>query len=336
MIDKWTSISSNANGYKRGVIFGLTMAEVFLLLIFCLLLYLSVVQKKLNELVTKNDGLVKLVESYQATRPLDATPAASDLEKSFQYLKAVDPEKADDLLRQVKNNPNALNKAWTELIEKDRRVLELAKMGLIDQLIEMTPTQLKNIYEIIPDTKDMSVEQFDMLISPKPAEDKGNDRHNWPPIISLAEAKNFSFTTGSAVLSNNFRNRLSGEIATKIKEILIEYDADLIEVIGHTDAQPMSSNSNSNLDSVAKQFIIGSDSINLAARDNAGLGFARALAVTRELKNVPELSQYTILPYSAAQMILPEESLDVGTIQIPSSERRRIEIRVRRKSKTEQ
>ena len=371
MIDKRTSISSNADGYKRGVIFGLTMAEVLLLLIFCLLLYLSVIQKKLleaeslietqgqelNELVVskqkmvkenkeladQNGRLTKLVKSYQTTSALDATQAASELEKSFQYLRAVNPQKADDLLRQVTENPEALvssifvpDEAWTELVEKDAQVSELAQLGIIDQLTDMTPAQLENIRDIIPSAKDITVDQFDTLISTKPTADAGSDGNNWPPIISLAEAKNFSFTTGSAVLSDNFRTQLSGKIAVRIKEILTEYDADLIEVIGHTDAQPMSSNRNSNLDNVSKQFVSGSDSINLAARDNAGLGFARALAVTKELMNVPELSQFTILPYSAAQMILPEESLDVGTVQIPSAERRRIEIRVRRKSNTEQ
>ena len=259
MIDKQTSISSNADGYKRGVIFGLTMAEVLLLLIFCLLLYLSVVQKKLQEagslietqgqelnelvmsqkklnkknkeLVAKNGVLTKLVNNYQTTSPGDRTQAAIALEKSFQHLRAFDSKKADDLLRQVTENPEALitsifvpDEAWTELVERDAQVSELAQLGIIDQLTGLTPAQLENIRDIIPSAKDITADQFDTLISPKPVADARSDGHNWPPIISLAEAKNFSFTTGSAVLSDNFRTQLSGKIAARIKEILTEYD----------------------------------------------------------------------------------------------------------------
>jgi flagellar motor protein MotB len=336
-----------------------------------LLLYLSVVQKKLleaeslvetqeqelNELVVskqkmdkenkeladQNGRLTTLVKSYQTTSALDARQAASELEKSFQYLSAVDPQKADDLLRQVTENPEALitsifvpEEAWTELVEKDGNTSALSEMGFIDALISMTPDQLTNIKDNMTTIKDIPKEALEERINTKPSKVAGNNGNNWPPIISLGEARDYSFPTGSAVISETFSQRLSSEISADIKELLDKYDADVIEIIGHTDAQPMSSNRNSNLDNVSKQFVMENNQINLAARDNAGLGFARALAVTRELMKVQALEKYTILPYSAAQMILPNESLDIGTVQIPSAERRRIEIRVRRKSNTEQ
>ena len=69
----------------------------------------------------------------------------------------------------------------------------------------------------------------------------------------------------------------------------------------------------------------------MRAKDNAGLGYARALSVTKELMKVPSLREYTILPYSAAQMITPNEELQSGSSEFDGKQLRRIEIRVRRK-----
>ena len=108
----------------------------------------------------------------------------------------------------------------------------------------------------------------------------------------------------------------------------------MIEVIGHTDLQRMNQIMNSsNLDDQSLDFFQSIDSVELSAKDNAGLGFARALSVTKELSNISLLDGYTILPYSAAQMITPNESINIGKIEFESSQLRRIEIRVRRKIK---
>ena len=44
-----TSITNDAESYRRGVIFGLTMAEVLLLLVFCILLFLAIINDRLKE-----------------------------------------------------------------------------------------------------------------------------------------------------------------------------------------------------------------------------------------------------------------------------------------------
>ena len=73
----------------------------------------------------------------------------------------------------------------------------------------------------------------------------------------------------------------------------------------------------------------------LEVSDNAGLGFARAMSVTKELMQVPSLFNYTILPYSGAHFISPSEEISTGREIIDSAELRRIEIRVRRKKPNE-
>ena len=45
-----TSIAQAGNSYRRGVIFGLTMAEILLLLIFCLLLFMATLDRRINQI----------------------------------------------------------------------------------------------------------------------------------------------------------------------------------------------------------------------------------------------------------------------------------------------
>ena len=52
-----TSIAEAGNSYRRGVIFGLTMAEILLLLIFCLLLFMATLDEKIEELTKFNETL---------------------------------------------------------------------------------------------------------------------------------------------------------------------------------------------------------------------------------------------------------------------------------------
>ena len=62
---KKTSIEESAGGYRRGVIFGLTMAEIFLLLIFCLLLFVATLNSKIDEIFRKNEDLSQENEALE-------------------------------------------------------------------------------------------------------------------------------------------------------------------------------------------------------------------------------------------------------------------------------
>ena len=134
-------------------------------------------------------------------------------------------------------------------------------------------------------------------------------------------------------MTENFKTQLSDKIAQQILSTLSKYEADLIEVIGHTDLQPMSRARESNLDTTAKNFFESDGEVRLFAKDNVGLGYARALSVARHLLGTPELQGYTILPYSAAQLITPYGTITTANDDFESSQLRRIEIRVRRQDK---
>ena len=309
-----TSINATSDGYRRGVIFGLTMAEVLLLLIFCLLLFLKNI----------NDQL-KIAETRLSE--LESSEARQELVK----IKLVDANKQRDLaISEIKKLTGAF-KDTVSLDEFDILTTKLAdaekqRDKAISKMLQPDVTVSRR-HQLSAQVKLKDLE----LLAEGKMEVAGN---NWPPIISLADAENFSFEVGSANLTKKFKADLNAGIADQIYKTLQKYNADVIEVIGHTDLQRMNQRMNtSNLDDQSLKFFQSINSVELSAKDNAGLGFARALSVTKELSKVSKLDGYTILPYSAAQLITPNESINIGEIEFESSELRRIEIRVRRKIK---
>ena len=368
-----TSITTDSESYRRGVVFGLTMAEVLLLLIFCILLFLKLVSDRLHEkerelaeeklintnLVSENEKLKsdyqeiktkadileersKVLAAKVAQMPdtVENTELVQEIVEATIVLEEVNPEKASEFLYNLKENPDFLSQMQLTTIDEFSELTTKAQYSVSPQeyavLSNLNPIEKDNLIKNAPIASQLSPNEFQEMQTnaklyeeaPKPEKEEGN---NWPPIISLSEAQNYSFRVGNATLAPQFSSALKGSIAQEILAILQQYEADVIEVIGHTDPQPMRSNRVTNLDKTANDFLYSNRNVNLSAKDNAGLGYARALSVTKELMKVPELSNYTILPYSAAQMIAPNEELSDGSSNYSGQQLRRIEIRVRRK-----
>ncbi|WP_292329070.1 OmpA family protein [Mesorhizobium sp.] len=148
-----------------------------------------------------------------------------------------------------------------------------------------------------------------------------------PPIINLSAAKGYSFEVSSAELKPAFKAKLEGAIAKQIAEIVSKYDVDVVEVIGHTDEQRLSRQSN--MDFVLGRVLSGDESVSrMEPGDNAGLGLARAISVASVLKK--KLGALNILPMSGGQLILPDDRLTDGAQSGDAPARWRIEIRVRK------
>ena len=376
-----TSINAEGQGYRRGVIFGLTMAEVLLLLIFCLLLFLKLIndrmeeaEKKRAELKDKNVELEKSVsdlqedltvlESYLATTEPQSNQSdfVQQISQSASLLEVFDPEKTSELTTLLKEDPRALEKIkiatddqWAELTTKTQFNVSEELYQTLSALNEEQVQNLMSNADIAANTPPSALQDMTSKPAPPTPDESYRDElaaqvtideleklaagrmteegNNWPPIISLPDAENFSFEVGSAKLTDGFKVQLRSNIADQILETLQQYDADVIEVIGHTDLQRMRQEiRTTNLDAEALRFFTSDNDFTLRAKDNAGLGYARALSVTKQLKNIPELSDYTILPYSGAQLISPDETINLNPDQFDSSQLRRIEIRVRRKN----
>ncbi len=229
---------------------------------------------------------------------------------------------SEQLNRLMENADIAMNYDSETLQEKISKAEKWDKKASLPQPEPIDP-HLKMLISQV------SLSDLELLAAGK-LEPVGN---NWPPIISLPEAENYSFKIGSAELTENFKMQLDGDIIEEILNTLSQYDADLIEIIGHTDLQPMSRARVSNLDTAARDFFQAKTDIALRAKDNVGLGYARALSVTKHLRENPKLQNYTILPYSAAQMITPDGTITKEGDDFESSQLRRIEIRVRRQNK---
>lgn len=377
---KKTSIEVNAADYRRGVIFGLTMAEVLLLLIFCLLLFLAMLNREIDEVLRKNEDLSQANEilkvsnaNYQKNlKNLDQSTAVS--QEVFDVVNVLDDDQLKKLIQNSEvastfspdqfqeyfakaekwdsftNQPQKATYTQLDSIEKFatseqlNRLMENADIAMnydsetLQEKIAKAEKWDKKASLPKPEPIDpylkmlisqVSVSDLELLAAGK-LEPVGN---NWPPIISLPEAENYSFKIGSAELTENFKMQLDGDITEEILNTLSQYDADLIEIIGHTDLQPMSRARVSNLDTAARDFFQAKTNIALRAKDNVGLGYARALSVTKHLRENPKLQNYTILPYSAAQMITPDGTITKEGDDFESSQLRRIEIRVRRQNK---
>src|SRR5437870_11709813 len=161
------------------------------------------------------------------------------------------------------------------------------------------------------------------------ANEGGRGQHNWPPIINLSEAGGYYFASGSAVLTPDFAAALRNVVITRLLDIADSFDVDVIEVIGHTDEQPVANHA-SNLDRyLSSVTLAGTDAAVLQWSDNAGLGLARALAVVKVLASDARLAAFRTLPLSGAQLIDTDGRLtrwEGGDVR----ERRRIEIRMRK------
>jgi flagellar motor protein MotB len=338
MISRPTPISGDSSAYRRGIILGLTMAEVLLLLVFCLLIAASVVfvrertereklartvsetARKLDEVAQERDALAEIAKAGQR---------GSSTEIDDQWRKLVSAKVAVDRMQEAGLSPDKLIESASGLLHIQRLVERGFKSADIAAVLEADAElrrqlQTQGLEGTSPtDLARLAAAGRDVL-------GEGRGEHNWPPIINLSEAKGYSFAVGSAELSADFTRALRGDIAREVASIVKSYDVDIVEVIGHTDEQPISRRP-SNLDSDLVPALLGRGSIlSLTPADNAGLGMARAVSVAKVLRSDGRLKGVTVLPLSAAQLILPGDTITRGSVSNKGNERRRIEIRVRR------
>jgi flagellar motor protein MotB len=282
--------------YRRGLILGLTMAEIMILLIFVVLMALaSALSNREKRLKAVEDGTgTRLVEAMQAAYPNASSPD--------EYYK--------ELVRAI-NARNAIEKYG----EKDagKSLAEDAELG-------------SRVRQIAQQAGSADPYRFaEKAIAKAGAGKKGE----WPPFFSLSEAGGYYFESGKATLRPDFEQKLRSTIIPMLKRNIEDYGVDVVEVIGHTDEVPMVGTSNldkSLISASASQTPIES----LHSTDNAGLAMARAVAVVRILRADRRLAGVTILPLSGAQMIIPVDKVADGRATQSDQARRRIEMRLRR------
>lgn len=282
--------------YRRGLVLGLTMAEVMILLLFVLLMALAAALQNRDARIRALDGggASRLVEELQRAYP--------QAQKPDDYFKEL--TRAIEVRRQVEE-AGAKDGAKNLLADAEvgRRVREAAETSGVRD-----PERFVN--EVVA------------------ASSKGR-KGQWPPFFSLSEAGGYFFDSGKATLRPEFQRNLRSQVIPMLARSVADYDVDVVEVIGHTDEVPMSGRSNLDADLIRAsvgRLPIGA----LRSTDNAGLAMARAVAVVQQLRADPRLRRVSILPMSGAQMIVPVDRVADGTARGDDQRRRRIEIRLRK------
>ena len=245
----------------------------------------------------------------------------------------------------VKPTPKAIRRAlgdlsnFQKLSDNWRELVDAAKSAGISQ----TSDAMAKAIRMAPDTKALGDRSASEIVkenntlkqSLAELREIKNPLSDQPPIILLREADGYYFPSGSAELSPGFSDLLIKKVVPRIRIVSQKYRAKVIEIIGHTDEVPLRSRARvgANLDSQIIPWLAGRISTTPKAFDNVGLGMARAVAVVRVLSKAGLQNKLVIVPLSAGAMVLPNETIADGTNTGDSEDRRRIEIRVRRKAR---
>jgi flagellar motor protein MotB len=343
-------IGRQTASYRQGLVLGLTMAEIMLLLVFCLLIAVGV--SLASERAKRDDALLRLQQvetaaasNAQVIQTIRRNARLADfLDRSA---KSTSQAQIDDFWRKLVESNDAVTKMEREgvqvsALEQDSayaaKLRQLMSEGIDPDKIARGMALAAAIEAVVADKKlgDLTPQEIAALIdkglsAAKPVEDaEAKKGHNWPPIINLSEAGGYYFATGSAELTPSFATELRTVVVDKLLEIADSYDVDVIEVIGHTDEQPVNGRP-SNLDRALSSVTSGASGAGvLQWADNAGLGLARALSVVERLSADPRLRNFRILPLSAAQLIGTDGRITHWDSHGDVRERRRIEIRMRK------
>jgi flagellar motor protein MotB len=350
-------IRSDDRAYRRGVVFGFTVAEVVLLLVFCLLLlfvpFLLGENDKRTRRPTADASYVELPGSPgsslgwrdagigSADAPLAPQAPLKDSNASDGQVATSDdpplgdPSPANNTAAQAKPLPEG----WIRVAPDGANQTSTQDSNRQSPRLDPSAQAAALPFEALPlasACERLGIPAADCAASAVDAKLSALGRHNWPPIIKIKEADGEFFLVGSAQVSPAFEAKIKREVVPRIIELVTRFRTDVVEIVGNTDEQPIPPGIPSNLDTLSIDVLAkGESPARLNAADNAGLGFARALAVVQVLSKDDRLKNLTILPLSAAQVIDVDGKLSNGSKGGDVKERRRIEIRVRQSGVTE-
>jgi outer membrane protein OmpA-like peptidoglycan-associated protein len=342
------TIGRQTASYRQGMVLGLTMAEIMLLLVFCLLIAVGVAlaserarRDEVTQHLQRADAIVAaeapLVESIQRNTRLAelfgraaASKQAGAIDEFWR--KLVESEDIVDAMEDRGLSRPTLRDGAQSLA----RFQQLRDNGLDPDKAARGAALASALDRVLPQDGRRTPEEYAALVEkgmtahePRTDGDR-SDGHNWPPIINLSEAGGYYFATRSAELRPDFESKLRTAVVDRLLDIARNFPVDVIEVIGHTDERPLNA-VQSNLDRELPMVMTGASGVGyLNPADNAGLGLARAVAVVKVLLADPRLRGFSILPLSGAQLIGTDGRLTRWDDQGDVRERRRIEIRMRR------
>ena len=237
-------ILQQRSSYRQGLVLGLTMAEIMILLVFCLLIGMATFLKREEgrRVVAEQELQHAQRDNAQARQVLAELRQDAALGEKLQNLSGLSDIKAID-------------KYWRELVDSRTVVKEIEQSGVsVKELQEgiATVTQLRangiNADKAIRDSDTVAAINRAMAKPGQPpvstqaildaiargqAIASGTSGHQWPPIIRMSEADGYFFKTRSAELSTAFHDTLLNKTPLEILDYIQKYDVDVIEVVGH-------------------------------------------------------------------------------------------------------
>jgi flagellar motor protein MotB len=276
VVNQVETVSRDARSYRQGLVLGLTMAEVFLLLLFTLLIALAAVwnadrqrdearddHQEPPQILSAADRRLfdELKNAMGSAAPDSVMKALNDLRNGEQLepMNKAEKDFVTEVRRQLSGDaPDAISDQWHQLTRAARNPKGLGKN--LDVAEEVN--------RALPEDKDRP-RVGSIIRQGLEAEKQGG--HDWPPIINVREAKDCFFETGKAELTPCFEKRLQ-ETVPELLALAQRYNVSTIEIIGHTDEQkivPRASNLDASLLGVLHQTASVSS---LVPADNAGLG----------------------------------------------------------------
>jgi flagellar motor protein MotB len=337
-------IVQQRSSYRQGLVLGLTMAEIMLLLVFCLLIGMATfLKREETQRKVAEEALQEQQQQNQRNRDVLAELRQNaTLGEKLHNLSGL-------------SDPQAIDKYWRELVDSRTIIADIEKSGLtvkefreglakvaalrangIDVDKAIRNAQLVDAINRAMAKPGQPQVSTQTILDTIERDKSGPGGHQWPPIIRMSEADGYYFKTRSAELSPNFRVALMTETPLEILQYIKKYDVDVIEVVGHTDERPIGARQFSNLDRDLTSVLQNTEDVaNLAPADNAGLGLARAVSVVSVLRQSPLLASYKMIPLSGAQLVNTDETLALEGSMQDVQQRRRIEIRLRKSVTTD-
>jgi hypothetical protein len=228
-------ILQQRSSYRQGLVLGLTMAEIMILLVFCLLIAMATfLRREETRRIAAEQELQQQKLQNEHTRE-----GVAELSKSVALAEKV--QSLSGL-----SDPQAIDRYWRELVDSRTVVAEIEKKLSVSELREglATVSALRSngidVDKAIHDSQIVAAIQRAMSKPGEPAVSTqaildaiargtvaGGGGHQWPPIIRMSEADGYYFKSGSAELSPTFQDALVNKTPGEILNYIRKYDVDI-------------------------------------------------------------------------------------------------------------
>ena len=318
------------------------IAIAIVAVVFCALLPTNNVGKDRTLVIAVGNDLRHVREPMNRLRTtLDLEPVESNARPSA-VISALS-ETCDTAVTQIKLLQDRLDR----LKGSDDLKAEVERLLKENDALKQQLQKLQLDYDELLRTLGGDPELLKKLI--KEIDDLRRQLHDKPPNIQFSESeegkKTYRFDSGSSVMNPDFIKglrqnefaQLAGEIIGREEEGRVKVDT--LEIIGHTDGAPLSSDGN--LDQKLPDVLAGplAKISSITPGSNNDLGLLRALAVREQWEQFIDsheqgeiLRKIQIRCYSAGQTILPFAKVEpgAGDFRKPDARARRIEMRLTR------